>query len=44
MEGRDPYRIVDRPLPGSRLEKGYSISAAMLALKVLKELTLGRDL
>lgn len=41
MEGRDPYRIVDRPL---RLEKGYSISAAMLALKVLKELTLGRDL
>ncbi|PHT33604.1 ATP synthase subunit 9, mitochondrial [Capsicum baccatum] len=28
----------------SRLEKGYSISAAMLARKGLKELTLGRDL
>lgn len=41
--GRGPYRIVDRTLlfqaPG-----GYSIKAAMLARKGLKELTLGRDL
>ena len=38
------YRRSDSSFPGSRLEKGYSISAAMLARKGLKELTLGRDL
>ncbi|KAH0713410.1 hypothetical protein KY289_009369 [Solanum tuberosum] len=38
------YRRSDFAFPGSRLEKGYSISAAMLARKGLKELTLGRDL
>jgi len=33
----------DFAFPGSRLEKGYSISAASMLGKGLKELTLGRD-
>lgn len=44
--GRGPLSSLrsDFAFLGSRLERGYSISAASMLGKGLKELTLGRDL